>query len=239
MKKSKRFTILLIALVMVFVTGQAVFAVNTPVDGGTFTYDGSETLKNEKADEDIDSQISSMQPGDSISFTFEYRNTTSDKTDWYMKNEVLKTLEEKSKATRGGGYTYTLVNYGITTGEVTIFDSDAVGGSEDAEGLKKATDATGEWFYIDTLDGNEGTGKTVLTVALDPESHVNTYMASEGSLSVEYGVEVENTEDIIKYVNTGDSSQLLLYAAMFLGSLILLILGFLHLRKDRKEGEEA
>lgn len=235
---------LLLALIMVLMMSQAAFAEN--VEGGTFTYNGKD-ITNSQADADIDEAISNMEPGDSVTFTFNYKNDSKNSTEWYLENEVVKTLEEASSASNGG-YTYKLVNYGKKEGTVTIFDSKAVAGDDSANpdtsdtGLKSATNATEDWLYIDTLASGQS-GRTELTVALDGESQANSYQKTDGQLRIAYGVEDTAVgEDIIehhKVVKTGDETNFITPALIFAGALILLILAILSYRKDRKDGEEA
>ena len=176
-------------------------------------------------------------------------NGSSEETNWYLSNDVLKTLEEGSDA-EGGGYTYELVNDGVKEGHVVIFSSDAVAGTEDYDpdtadtGLHDAANALGEeeWIFIDTLQpGQKGT--TTLTVALDGESQPNSYQSTDGQLEVAYAVEtVDNTvtyKHVSKIGHTGDDTNLLPMILTFLGALALLILAYLSWRKDRKDGDEA
>ena len=245
MKKMSKITTLLLALMTVLMMSQAAFAES--YDGGTFSYNGS-SISNSKAAATIDQAISNLEPGDSMTFTFTYKNDSENSTEWYLENQVVHTLEEKSAATRDGGYTYELVNNGKKEGRVVIFSSKAVAGQESEnpdksdQGLKSATNATGDWLYIDTLAAGQS-GSTTLTVALDGESQANSYQTASGQLRIAYGVEDTAVgEDIIKHrkgVDTGDTNNLIIPVAAFIGAMILLILAILSYRKDRKDGEEA
>lgn len=242
MKRMRKITVLLLALMMTLAAAQAALA--ETYDGGTYSYDGS-AINNSKANSDIDKEIAGLQPGDEMTFTFTYQNDSDSETEWYLENSVVKTLEENSSA-ENGGYTYELINYGKKEGEVTIFSSEAVAGDEDQdpdktnEGLKSATDATGDWLYIDTLAAGQS-GTTTLRVALDGESQANSYQTTNGQLRINYAVAETPEEDVVVYktVKTGDDTNIALMAAIFLGALALLILAFLSYRKDRKDGEEA
>ena len=243
MKKINRFTTLLLALMTVLMMSQAAFAES--YDGGTFSYNGSR-INNSKAASTIDEAIANLQPGDSMTFTFTYKNDSDVSTEWYLENQVVKTLEEENA--KGGGYTYELVNNGKKEGTVNIFRSKAVAGYEDANpdkadtGLKSATNATGDWLYIDTLKPGQS-GTTTLTVALDGESQANAYENRNGQLRIAYAVEDTAVgEDVVKHrktVNTGDETNLFIPIAAFVGAAILLSLAILSYRKDRKDGEEA
>lgn len=105
---------------------------------------------------DLNDAIYGIQPGDNVIITLELKNENNTATDWYMTNEVLYSLEDRSanSATGGGAYTYKLA-YTAPDGTVTsLFDSDTVGGegaSGAGEGLHQATDArviTSSWIPL-------------------------------------------------------------------------------------------
>ena len=247
MKKMRKIITLLLTLVMMLMMSQAAFAQDRNANGGDFVFDGSE-LDGDYTSGTIDEALAGLQPGDTVKIRINYQNDSSEKTDWYLRNEVLRTLEDASSAA-GGGYSYKLTNYGAT-GTLEIFDSDAVGGDDNyepggiAKGLKAATDATEmeDFFYIDTLAAN-GSGYTVLEVGLDGESQANVYENTAAELELEYAVEVQEEEITYKYVrrkvDTGDSTNLVLPVIAFTGALALLVLAVLSYRKDRKDGDEA
>ena len=181
-----------------------------------------------------------------------YANDSDVTTHWYMENEVLQTLEDSGEAAENGGYTYRLTNKG-PSGTTDIFSNEessnegTVGGTDSSvdgrEGLEQATNATEEWFFIETLEPGQS-GTTELYIGLEGESEVNDYMGTMGELRIAYAVETVEDETIVKHipgkrVNTGDSTNLILSIAAFLGAILLLILAVLSYRKDRKDGEEA
>ena len=247
MKRMKKITTVLLTLVMILMMGQAAFAQDRTANGGDFVFDGDE-LAWDEASGSIQEALRGLQPGDTVKIRINYKNESGEKTDWYLRNEVLKTLEDASNAA-GGGYSYKLTNHGAT-GTLEIFDSKAVGGSDAyepsgiAKGLKAATDATEmeDFFYIDTLEA-DGSGYTELTVGLDGESQANVYENTAAELQLEYAVEVDQGEDVYKYihrkVDTGDTTNIMLTAGIFVGALVLLVLAVLSYRRDRKDGEEA
>ena len=247
MKKMKKITTLLLALVMMLMMSQAAFAQDRTANGGDFVFDGDE-LSWDTSSGSIREALSGLQPGDTVKIKINYTNDSDKETDWYLRNEVLKTLEDASSAA-GGGYSYKLTNHG-KTGTMEIFDSKAVGGSDAyepsgiAKGLKAATDATEmeDFFYIDTLGAGDG-GYTELVVGLDGESQANVYENTAAELQLEYAVEIAEGEDVIKYVHrkvdTGDMTNIMLPVAVFAGALVLLVLAVLSYRKDRKDGDEA
>ena len=247
MKKMRKITTLLLALVMMLMMSQAVFAQDRNAGGGDFVFDGTD-LTWDNSSGSIQEALTGLQPGDTVKIRINYENSSSEETDWYLRNEVLKTLEDASSAA-GGGYSYKLTNHGAT-GTLEIFDSSAVGGDDAyepggiAKGLKAATEATdmADFFYIDTLNAG-GSGYTELTVGLDGESQANVYENTLAELQLEYAVEVAETEDVINYihtnVDTGDTTNIILPVTVFFGALLLFVLAVLSYRKDRKDGEEA
>ena len=247
MKKMRKITTLLLTLVMMLMMSQAAFAQDRTANGGDFVFDGS-ALTWDNSSGSIREAMAGLQPGDTVKIRINYTNKSSKETAWYLRNEVLKTLEDASN-TSGGGYSYKLTNYGAT-GTMEIFDSKAVGGDDKyepsgiAKGLKAATEVTDmeDFFYIDTLKAG-GKGYTELIVGLDGESQANVYENTVAELQLKYAVEITEAEDVYKYVNkkvdTGDTTNIILPVAAFLGALLLLVLAVLSYRKDRKDGEEA
>ena len=245
MKKIKLTTILLLSFMIVLGMGQAVFAELTPVDGGTYTFDGNEMTYT--AGKNADNEVEGLEPGDEVEITFKYTNDSDETTYWYMENTILKTLEEESEA-NDGGYTYRL-----TDGDNVIFDSDAVGGENTpaSEGIKEGLlgvndaiegDAGEAWFFIRELGAKES-GKTTLYVALDGESQVNSYERTDGKLQVNYGVEIQPPgEDTIvpgTTPKTGDTFNPLIAIVALTAALLAALLAILSYFRDRKDGEEA
>lgn len=243
MKRTKTVTLLL-ALTLVLAMSQMSFAHDYTADGGTFTFNGSDIVVNNEAA--LDETISSMvEPGDTIQITLVYKNDDSETTEWYMENQVLDTLEKN--ASMHGGYSYKLSNVGPDGKTTEIFNSDAVGGTKSPvagrEGLRQATNATEDYFFIQELAPGQS-GKTILEVGLDGESQVNSYENSDAKLRISYAVEKKDQGGTVyKHVKktgvrTGDDTNILLPAAVFLGGLLLLVIALISRRRDRKGGEQ-
>ena len=227
---------------MVLAMSQLTWANDNTLEGGTYTYKGGDSIVTENASS-IEEAIAGLEPGDSVTIEQIYSNESDAETNWYIENQVLKTLEEQSTAAgENGGYTYIL-----TVGGTEIFNSDTVGGTDapdSKEGLKQATDATSEWFYIGTLEPYDS-GKTTLYIALDGESQANAYELTDGELEIRYAV--EEVDDTVTYehvpgeriVKTGDETNILGPVLMLAGAVVLLVLAVLSFRKDRKDGEDA
>lgn len=158
-------------------------------------YAGGDKLESNFRDSAIYMQASSMQPGDSTDIVLNVRNEYSDTTDWYMTNDVIKTLEDtrQADALSGGAYTYQLSYKNTVTGkEKTIFSSDMVGGdsvSQAGEGLHEATDALKDWFYLDTLESGQN-GVLTLHIMLDGETQGNDYQDTLAELKMRFAIEL-------------------------------------------------
>jgi hypothetical protein len=248
MKRTKLFTLLL-TLTIVLTMSWMVFADDYTAEGGTYTYNGSDIELTEG--QTISEAVDQLEPGDTVRITLTYTNNSPYTTEWYMENTVLKTLEEE--AGMDGGYTYVLSNIGPDGKETTIFDTKekAVGGAErkGGTGLEQATNATeGElysqdYFFIQELKANES-GNTVLTVGLDGETLANIYETRDARIQIGYAVEQqESGETVYRHIkgkssiNTGDTTDILGPAAVFLGAFLMLIIAIISYKKDRKDGE--
>ena len=224
---------------------------------------------------DINDVIGGMQPGDNVIITLNLKNENRTITDWYMRNEVLYSLEDRStnKETSGGAYTYRLVYTDKDVEVNTLFDSDTVGGesaddtiSRMGEGLKSATNALKDYFYLDTLAKGAG-GVVTLEVALDGETQGNHYQDTLADLQMDFAVELRdtprggggggggtpdtpgtpNTPDTpgsttsrTGVVRTGDDNQIVLFSVISgVTGLLLLLYCIYNLRAYRKRREEA
>lgn len=213
-------------------------------------YNGK-TIESDFNSDEFAAQISNMEPGDELEYTITYTNGTSDVTEWYMRNKVLETLEEKKDPAENGGYTYILRNVGPDGKETTLFDNSEVGGDKgtgNLEGLLQATNATGKYFFVQELKKNQS-AKTYLYVKFDGETEVNDYMDTHGALMVSYAVEKKtetpskhrNPPDSHGHVpNTGDQHRLLFMAIVNIVAVCLLVAAIILWRRERrKEDEEA
>lgn len=189
-------------------SGLMIFGLVLPVHAETFYGDDSwnVTFTSEKemvssfTTADINDVIGGMQPGDNVIITLELKNENPTSTDWYMQNEVLYSLEDRSanSQTGGGAYTYRLL-YTDKNGTVTtLFDSDTVGGesvddtiNSMGQGLHAATNALKDYFYLDTVHNGEG-GRITLEVALDGETQGNHYQDTLADLQMEFAVELRD-----------------------------------------------
>ena len=160
--------------------------------GWSVTFTQDKKMESSFKSSDLDEAIYGMQPGDSAVLRLKLKNENSTGTDWYMTNEILYSLEDRSAnaGTSGGAYAYRLAYTDKDGNETILFDSDTVGGEGESgagEGLRQAGDALGEYLYLDTLAEGEG-GAVTLKVALDGETQGNDYQDTLADLQMNFAV---------------------------------------------------
>ena len=90
----KKILCLVLTLVMTVGAATTAFAKDYQgADGWNVTFDGSKMNSNFQ-DSDVTDEMANIQPGDSIELKVQVTNSDSGKTDWYMTNEVIQTLED-------------------------------------------------------------------------------------------------------------------------------------------------
>ena len=206
----------------------------------TYTSDGKMT-DNYSASEYVDA-VSGLQPGDDITFAITLSHENDSNADWYIANDVVKTLEENSGAS-GSAYEYRLT-YTNPSGQVsTLYDSEVVGGDE-GNGLADATNALEDYIGLGQLSKGQ-TAKVELRVALDGETEGNAYFDTLARLKLKFAVEPEpeptrRTER--RTVQTGDETRsrlFPLYVIMAVSGVALAGLatyGVIERRKEKREG---
>lgn len=209
--------------------------------GWTVTFNSDAKMVDNYSSQQWADDVGSLQPGDDITFTVNLSHEHATTCDWYMANEVLKSLEEGSA--KGSAYTY-LLTYTDPSGKTrTLYDSQAVGGDAKAggrEGLTEATGALEDFFYLDSLKkGQKAQVKVV--VGLDGETEGNAYFDTLAQLKMKFAVELpekSKTPDKPKTsttVKTGDDTNLLpFYAIMLVSGVLLAILGGRMLRRSKR-----
>lgn len=177
---------LALALVATFAATQPAFA-KTIEKQWTVEFTG--TAMTDQGSANIVKELSGMQPGDSAKFTVVMYEKYDKSADWYMKNEVLESMEKSLRS--GGSYSYKLtytnpkgVQKVIITNEVVSGDS----GTGTTKGLFDATEATGEYFFLDTL-APQAKALMTLEVAIDGETHGNTYFDSAAKIQLQFAAE--------------------------------------------------
>ena len=223
------------------------------------TFDGKQMNSNFEAG-DLKEDALQILPGDSISLKVNLKNDANKKTDWYMSNKVVETLENDSNSAQGGAYTYKLTYKDSKGTETVLFDSSSIGGEKAAgvkeKGLLEVNDELEKFFYLDRLNSNE-TASVILYVQLDGETQGNDYQKTLAELQMSFAVEKIDesvivkkekkeevkTQVVTKYVTTtvktGDSAQIALFSAVALISgLSLLFFAVNTMKKSRNEKGE-
>lgn len=247
MKRMKR-RLLSLGLITLTVLASSVTAFAEDREGASgwqVTFDGKK-LESNFSTANMDDEIYNMQPGDSVELTISLKNNyDKGEVDWYMKNEVLQTLEDAGDMS-GGAYDY-LLTYTDKDGEsTTLYSSQKFGGEGryNGVGLKGATTTLDDYFYLDRM-GDGDTGVVKLKVALDAETLVNDYQNTLARLQMDFATELVDTTaggtpsnpgSGRSPVKTGDQTKIMLYIVLTLAAgLVLLFLGIMRLRRDREE----
>lgn len=229
---------LILAVVMAFGLAQSAMAETVT---GTAVYDGSGVRLSYSA-QDIKARLSSLTPGDDVTFEFTLSNTSGKAADWYVQDSVIRTFEDSTNAS-DGAYTYDL-SYTSPAGKTTDLYSSEVGGiTSDTTvpaGLHQAATGTDRYFYLDRIaSGKTGTFK--LSIAIDGETLRNDYQSTLADLQVNFAVEVPDEEDstVTSNPKTGDDSGLTVYIVLFVAAAVLLaVIGVIALRMRKKGGSD-
>lgn len=142
----------------------------------------------------ITKTLSGMQPGDSACFTIQLKEGPQGNADWYMRNKVLSTMEDSfanANERSGGSYSYKLTYRNPKGEDKIILTNEVVSGDKgtgETKGLFDATDATGEWFFLEDLAPN-ATAWMMLEVSIDGETHGNTYFDTDASVQLAFAAE--------------------------------------------------
>ena len=252
MTKRTKIMILLTAIVLtVGMTAVPVMAKSSSYNGSCY-FDGKKIVSDFSSSKIAD-KVTALQPGDKVQFKVKYTNKHNEKTNWYLSNEVLQTLEKADAARKvpkgtgtpeNGGYTYSLIHTDKKDNKTTIFSNEEVGGEAkpaQMEGLEQATNATKDWFFIQTLDEGES-GELELTVAFEGETEVNDYMDTDGGLALRFAVELKNGngDKVVSTPQTGDDSSMLIpFLIMLAAGTALLILALAKRRREEETGGDV
>ena len=142
----------------------------------------------------ITKTLSGMQPGDSACFTIQLKEGPQGNADWYMRNKVLSTMEDSfanANERSGGSCSYKLTYRNPKGEDKIILTNEVVSGDKgtgETKGLFDATDATGEWFFLEDLAPN-ATAWMRLEVSIDGETHGNTYFDTDASVQLAFAAE--------------------------------------------------
>lgn len=222
----KRFLCLVMTAVMAVGASMTAYAKDYQgKDGWLVSFDGEKMNSNFQS-QDLAEDAGNIQPGDSILLKVNLKNDSSDETDWYMTNTVIKTLEEESTA-NGGAYEYRLAYKDASGEETVLYDSASVGGESaegSDEGLRQATNSLEDYFYLARL-ASGGKGTVLLKVGVDGETQGNAYQETLARLQMNFaaekvaagGTETRN-RTVHTTVKTGDGANILLFSVLALVS---------------------
>lgn len=232
--------ILCLAMAMLLMLSMSINVLAEDFEGSkdwTVSFNGEKMDSNFKSAE-MTEDILNIQPGDSITLHVNLKNADEEKTDWYMTNEVLQTLEESNDSAEGGAYTYILTYVDPAGGEIVLYSSEVVGGEDakEEEGLHQATNGLEDYFYLGRLAKDEQ-AMIRLYVQLDGETQGNAYQDTLAKLQMNFAVESVGSETVVK---TGDQSPIMMISIVALCcALVLLVLAILAMRVNRnKKGEQ-
>lgn len=205
-----------------------------------FAADGK-TMQNDFQEKNVTEalykRLSTLQPGDDVTFIVNLQNNYSKSTNWYMTSEIIRSLERAGATASGGGYTYDL-RYNGKNSQI-LYSSETVGGdptasqSADDQGLKEVNKSLKEdyvsngvsYFYLDNFASGQ-TGQIVLKIALDGETQGNSYQDRLADLRMNFAVQVVEPRGTTTNRNspkTGDEHNLLpYYIVMVISGLLFL-----------------
>ena len=210
----------------------------------TFTADGK--MSDDFKASQWDDVISHMQPGDTVTFTVNLKHEHATTCDWYMSNEVIKSLEEGTA--KGSAYSYLLTFTSPNSNNTReLYNSATVGGdatTDNREGLREATSGLEDYFFLDSLKKNQ-VAQVKLVVGLDGETEGNAYFDTLAQLKMKFAVEMPNnnnsgnkssTSGGRTAVRTGDETNLFpFYVVMAASGAMLLALAIFLTMRRRKE----
>lgn len=259
-KRHKKWKHISLMAVLIFVLASSVSVLAEDRQGASgwqVTFDGKK-LESNFTSADMSNEANAMQPGDSVEFTVTVKNTFDGKADWYMKNEVLQSLEDAGDAA-GGAYDY-LLTYTDTAGQTTtLYSSEKFGGEGkiNGVGLHGATQTLQNYFYLDRM-GNGESGTVKLKVALDGETLVNDYQNTLARLQMDFATELvsgtgtgtpnspggpgggDGGGSSRTAVKTGDDTKIMGYLVMmFVSGLVLLTGAVILFRRQQEEEAEG
>ena len=151
----------------------------------------------------IDETLNNLQPGDTANLKITVLNSGGKTVDWYMTNDVVKSLEDSSEAS-GGAYSY-ILTYTTSAGTGReLYNSNTVGGEDSPAGAGlneiNETELKKDWIFLEQMATGRS-GVVNLQVSLEGESQGNSYQDTMAELHMRFAAEVVPTRTIVK---TGD-----------------------------------
>lgn len=211
-------------------------------EGWQVVLDANGKMRSNFTSSDIDRIMDAMEPGDTAVFTVTIIQEYAQSAAWYLSNEILYSLEDRSDAASGGAYEY-LLTYTPTGGtEKILYSSETIGGEgsekvPDGEGLHGADTALKNFFYLDELSSGKS-GKVTVRLTLDGESQGNSYQNTKADVQLRFAAEIRKADGSTVIVDTGEKPDLWIWSGVMLVSGGLLLFLLLRGRKKRREEEE-
>ena len=231
-----------ITVLMIIACGSSVFAETYKNNSDwRVTFTKNKDMVETYNTKDFTDIFQKAEPGDTVTIKVSQKNNYSKSTDWYMHNDVLRTLEQGCVAANGAySYKLTYTNPGGQT--KVLYDSKKVGGGKNGkvsaagQGLKEATNSLQDWFYMDTLKPGQKSFVT-LQIKLEGQTQSNIYQNTLGQVELQWAVELTGSGNNPNNVKTGDSMNMLLWAIIaFICGIIILIILITSLRRRKDEG---
>lgn len=215
-------------------------------DGWEVSFDGKD-MKSTFESSDLAADALSILPGDSITLKVKLKERSGKESDWYMKNDILQSLEDSTKSAGGGAYSYILKYHDPKGSETLLYSSESVGGEVGyggKKGLHEADAGLDDFFYLDRLSDGEKAYIT-LYIKLDGETQGNDYQKTLAKIRMNFAVdtavaqEIENHILVQSMVKTGDNSQVAVFSTLTLVSgLALLVLAVIAMKRRQEEKGE-
>lgn len=240
----KRILATALSLVVLLAFSTVAFA-ETSTYGWDVTFTGENKLESDYNTANGTGKVYDMQPGDTVELQLNLSNKNGKSSNWYLSNEVLKTLEDADKGNTGGAYEYSLIYTSPAGAETVLYTSDTVGGEQldragsDRVGLMNATEGLEDFVFLDTLEAN-AKATVRLRVHLDGETQGNDYQATLARLQINFTVDPIVTRDEVitrtdsNVVRTGDMDESLPFLIVAgISGLLLLVLALMGLRQRK------
>ena len=236
--KKKVFALLLVFILTLSISATAFGEHYDGAAGWTVTFTSDAKMESNFSSGSVQDAVSTLQPGDDVTLTITLANKHKEDVNWYMKNTIIKSLEDSTTAS-GGAYTYVL-SYSGSDGSTELYNSDRVGGNLGTktapEGLHEVDTALKDYFFLETMPSG-GTGKVTLTVTLEGETQGNDYQKTLADLTMQFAAELTPTRTVVR---TGDTTSFnAYYIGMGITGLLLLALAVDGLVQKRKAGRKG
>lgn len=199
-----------------------------------------------RADETLESNLSdlhgdvTLEPGDEAAFTVALENRSAVTADWYLANEILRSLEDGSSVAAGGAYAYELRWQDPDGSERVLFSGEVVGGEIAApsgeQGLHEIEPLLKDYVFLVTLAPGQS-GVVKLRLSLEGESLGDDYQLTHAELRLRIAAAL-HSGDGVDIVVTGDETPEVFpyYIIMLASGFALLVLLTVLLLRRRKEG---